>query len=507
MVNYWAILFNIVTMKKILLLLTLSCCIGYNTFAQSSEDFHPCGTPAIKTDWLKKYQANRTAYPKTDVTYYIPVTIHIVGKETETGYFSVESVLAAFCTLNQDFAPADIQFYIEGDFNYINNNDYYEYSNFSTGNLMMDENDVPNTINSYIVLNPAGTCGYNYPGSGRVALNKGCLLPDDHTWAHEIGHDFSLPHTFFGWEYYDGAVNYYEAAPATLDGSFEVEKVDGSNGYTSADGFSDTPADYLAFRWGCDDDNRSTQTQLDPDTVQFVSDGSFFMSYAGDNCMSRFSDEQTTAMRANIESERQNLLYNQEPQPQLEVSDLIPISPLQDEVVPFFDEVTLEWEPIEGATHYFVEITPNAQFTFVLYKFIVDANSLTTTDLRRNRTYYWRISPFNKQYTCTEASSIFSFMTNDVTDIPIVEGLLNFNVMPNPISNGQELNLHFGMEKSLDLAINLYSMTGQLLRSENFDAKTGNNRFTWRDLNYPPGMYFIGIEHHTGKHFEKIVIH
>ena len=495
-------------MKRFVLLFSLCLIIGVIT-AQTSADFAPCGTAPIKTEWLRKYQANRDAYPKSDEILYIPVTVHIVGKETGTGYFAVEDVLAAFCTLNEDFVGADIQFYIAGEFNYINNNDYYEYESFDVGNMMMDENDVPNTINSYIVLNPAGTCGYNYPGSGRVALNKGCLQPTDHTWAHEIGHDFSLPHTFFGWEYIDEDANFYEPAPEILDvgwAELEVEKVDGSNGFTAADGFSDTPADYLAFRWACDSEGLSDQTQLDPDSVQFVSDGAFFMSYAGDACMNRFSDEQIQAMRASILDQRPNLYSLESPYLPVGTAPISVISPEENEVVPYFDEVSLEWEPVENATHYYVEITPNANFSFVLYDYIVEGNTLVTSDLKKNRTYYWRISPYNKQYTCTEPSQIFSFMTNDLTDIPEVEGLLNFTLMPNPVSATQELIIHFGMEQSLDLQINLYSLAGQLLETTNFEAKTGNNTFIWEPLNFPPGMYFIGLESGRGKHFEKIII-
>ena len=497
-------------MKKTLLLLSFFVFTG-TLLAQTSYDVHPCGTAPEKTEWLKKYQANRDAFPKSDETLLIPVTIHIVGKESGTGFFQVDNVLAAFCTLNEDFAPANIQFYIAGDFNYIYNNDYYDYDNFGTGLDMMDEYDVPNTINSYIVQNPAGTCGYNYPGSGRVALGKNCMQATDHTWAHEIGHDFSLPHTFYGWEFYDDdAVNFFEAAPEVLqineDFQIEVEKTDGSNGFTSADGFSDTPADYLAFRWNCGADNLSNQTQLDPDTVQFVSDGTFFMSYAGDNCMSRFSDEQIEAMRASVLDQRQNLLDLVDAQAPLTDLSVTPITPLEDEVVPFYDEVTLEWEPVLGATRYYVEITPSSVFGFVLYKYVVNTNSLITNDLRQNRTYYWRVTPYNEQYTCVEPVGSFSFMTSNVTDIPVVEGLVSFAVLPNPANAGAALQLHFGMEQSLDVEINLYSITGQLLESVAYEALPGNNKVLWDQLDFPPGMYLIGLESGKGKHFEKIII-
>mgnify|MGYP000043822657 FL=1 len=52
-----------------------------------------------------------------------------------------------------------------------------------------------------------------------------------------------------------------------------VEKVDGSNCEYAADGFCDTPPDYLAYRWTC---NQSTGTSfgtmLDPNGESFKSD-------------------------------------------------------------------------------------------------------------------------------------------------------------------------------------------------------------------------------------------
>lgn len=480
---------------------------AYGLAAQSDAP-HPCATPAVKSEWLKKYQSNPTVYPKSDEIIYVPITIHIVGTNTGGGFFDVPDVLEAFCTLNQDFEPTQIQFFIEGDINYISNSAYYDHPQFSTGIEMMQLNNVANTINCYIVVNPAGACGYSSYNNG-IALRKSCIQPEDHTWAHEIGHFLSLPHTFFGWEYYDGDVNFYAPAPETLDVGWDVlqvEKVDGSNCYEAADGFCDTPPDYISDRWSCDDLSLSTQKQLDPDSTEFVSDGTYFMSYAGDACMYRFSDEQIEAMRANLYDEKPNFLYNQTPSPTLSNDDFFVISPLNDEVVPFFDQVTLDWEPIDGATLYHIEITPNPEFTFVLYSYVVDSDFLTTSDLKANRTYYWRVSPFNRQYTCTQYSDVYTFSTNDVTDIPIIEGLLNFSVMPNPVASGNSIDIHFGLENAMDLNISLYSLTGQLMDTRLFRAQSGNNRMSWDRSDFPPGMYFIGLENGQGKHFEKIII-
>ena len=232
-------------MKKLLLASCLTLFTASFLFAQSDHPAGWCGTPAVKSDWLTDFQRNPEIYSFTrGGTEYVPMTIHVVGDDDGNGYFAEPNILEAFCVLNEDFAQVNIQFYIAGEINYLNNSNWFEH-NFNQGEQMMNINNVFGTANCYIVADPAGNCGYfTYQGDA-VALAKGCLQPNDHTWAHEMGHFFYLPHTFFGWEYLDGDPDYSQPAPLVIDGGwndFEVEKVDGSNCNTAADGFCDTPS-------------------------------------------------------------------------------------------------------------------------------------------------------------------------------------------------------------------------------------------------------------------------
>ena len=76
-----------------------------------------------------------------------------------------------------------------------------------------------------------------------------------------------------------------------------VERVDGVNCDIAGDGFCDTPADYLNYRWNCNNQGLSNVTQTDPLGEKLKSDGSLIMSYSSDVCSYRFSEEQIAAMQ------------------------------------------------------------------------------------------------------------------------------------------------------------------------------------------------------------------
>ena len=117
---------------------------------------------------------------------------------------------------------------------------------------------------------------------------------------HELGHYFGLPHTFSGWEGYD---------PEGTDYPWNVEYVDGSNCESAGDGFCDTPADFIGDRWSCPYDfNR-----VDPHGDPYYPDSSLFMSYANDNCVDRFSNEQISSMIYNLLVYRNELLDHPTP--------------------------------------------------------------------------------------------------------------------------------------------------------------------------------------------------
>jgi hypothetical protein len=500
----------------------------YLSPAIAQEPLSPCGTIAQKSVWLQKYQAAPDDFPKNeDTTVYVPLTIHILGNDAGLGFFSYTKFIDAFCTLNEDFEEANIQFYMEGEVNYLSNTAWFEHATVLEGADMMFANNVENTINCYFVSDPASNCGYNLPYAG-MAVAKSCANVNDHTWSHEMGHALSLPHPFFGWEggvSHDDSVphNFNDPAPLTvlydytffkdtlildtmiIDTAF-VEFVDGSNCEIAADGFCDTAPDYLADRWNCNGNEESSTVQKDPNGVTFQSNGTLIMSYADDACSYRFSLEQIAAMRANLYDEKPHLLYNQTPlEPVVEVAELI--APVDNEIVQF-NYAELQWEEVANASHYLIEVSRLQNFPPTLTNsYVSNENSVILYDLLNQKKYYWRVRTFNTHNFCTVFSGKESFETENMVAINEVDIVSSFQIFPTIIQAGAKLNIKAIAIENIDGKVQLFNNLGKLISEQNYKFSSGNNSF---DLpissNIASGLYFITIE--AGDHIstKKLII-
>jgi hypothetical protein len=418
-------------MRIKLILLSLLVFSANILFAQK-ENFNVCGTTEV-SPWLEHYLANKDLYNSDipEAPIYIPLTVHILGDDEGNGYYTKSQIMPALCRLNEDFAPSNIQFFVEDDFNYINNTSWYDHENFGSGVEMMRQNNIARTINCYIVRNPAGNCGYYAPGGDAVALNKGCLSPNDHTWAHELGHFLSLPHTFVGWEgvVYDPSVPTSVYAAQNRRG---IENVNGTNCRSTADRFCDTPPDYLSYRWPCDGQGKSIVVMTDRNGEEFRSDGTLFMSYSNDNCSSRFSLEEIQAMVANLNSVRSGLL-SKEPFEGEVVDKPELLDPALGTAIEFQGS-RLTWSKVENATLYFVQVSrlPNLGGLYIVDDFVKD----TFIDLPKmdiGRTYYWRVQAFNRFSYCSNRTERSNFLSAALTSTSNVESDI-LDVWPNPLS-------------------------------------------------------------------------
>lgn len=515
--------------RQLLLLFLLVCTTGISAFAQETV-IAPCGSVGGRSAWLQRYQSNPEAYPKSlNTTLYVPLTIHLVGTDDGQGYFSVARLLDALCTLNADYVEADIQFFIEGDIRYINNSFWNSHPSVLDGAEMMFANNVPNTLNCYFVSDPAGNCGYNLPYAG-IAMRKACSNADDHTWAHEVGHALSLPHPFLGWEggvSWDDSVphNFNDPAPLTvtynytyfkdtlildtliIDTAF-VEFVDGSNCQIAADGFCDTSPDYLSDRWQCNANGQSNTVQTDPAGVQFRSDATLIMGYADDACSNRFTAEQIAAMQANLLDEKPELLYNQTPEPDITQAVTL-VSPDIGDLVPF-NQVELSWTPVENAMHYMIQVSRVASFPGgITFEFVSETPFLSISELENNKTYYWRVRPYNRNHTCAGFSSSRYFQTGDVSAVSELNGIDRVKLMPNPLSSSAvPLQVEFEASEQTTLAIRLLATSGQVLALWNTRVSTGRQLM---ELAIPdqlaPGLYLIEFsDGYKGRRVEKLSV-
>jgi len=366
------------------------------TAIQANAPPESCGTElsAKQLKWLKAFRQQPTNYLKSaDEPLYIPMQIHILGagyEDNPYGYYPAQEAYRVLCELNDDFTGTGMQFYSAGDFNYIVKAGYYSQFSVSQGLEMMSIHNFPNVINVYITKKAAGYCGYFSPTYDGIVVIKSCIETGDNTLAHEVGHYFSLPHTFLGWE------------NGKTPPSHQQELVDGSNCAITGDYFCDTRADYVSKRWNCPYNGKPL---FDPNGDKMNPDGSFFMSYSNDVCANRFSPEQGEAMIGNVFQMRPYLLESS-PSGIARMDENLLLYPTSSAIPVPFEHVLLSWSEVEGASEYYVEVRNKKMIANVAP---ADASFYTTEtsamlELAPYITYNWSVQPLAENIACTKAA-------------------------------------------------------------------------------------------------------
>ncbi|MGB1247654.1 MAG: zinc-dependent metalloprotease [Chitinophagales bacterium] len=391
-------------MKKIITLLFIAC-ISIS-FAQQMGS---CGTHMTHEDMQSYYQRDVSHLNHNSrALVEIPVAYHIINQDDGTGGFALDDLLDLHCNVNDDFAPADIQFIIVDILN-IDSNYFYDWDDGNAGNNLMDSFNIDNVCNIYLSPNAkSGTtpvCGYSFvpqnyagPNRGGIVLANNCANPGSSTLSHEMGHYLNLPHTFSGWEGQDSP-DENSPAPATIGWwGGQVETVARTNCSNAGDGFCGTLPDYISDRWNCNGNGESQEFQ-DPNGVDFRIDGSNYMSYANDGCHNHFSVDQQSEVNAAPANYRSYLLeYDLESyQPVTATTDII--FPQDNAEYITNSNLNLRWESVEHADYYFVQLAYSSFFNTLIDTIVTDT-SLIVNNLLDNRDYVWRVLPFNYRYTC-----------------------------------------------------------------------------------------------------------
>ena len=488
------------------------------------EHLSPCGTPAYKSEWLKKYQLHPHLYSTDrDELIYVPIAVHLVGEDDGRLMPDVIRIQGALCTLNEDFEQANIQFYLGQPINYIFDDRYAVHETVLQGAEMMAQYDVDQMINCYFMHQAANNQGYNLPYAGMCVRNESAGV-GLHTWAHEMGHQLALPHPFLGWE---GGQGHSGTPQATWTGpspdkvlynytffqdtlildtiiidTAYVELVDGSNCTIAADGFCDTKPDYLAVgEWPCDSNRLSMINQIDPAGNEFRSDATLIMAYSSDNCSSRFTEEQIAAMRAKLASDKADHLGNEQPEPpvvgttagNISPTDLQPVNP---------QNIELSWDAVEGATSYLVQLSILESFGLPVFDTIVSTPSVVIPSLQfSNRDHYFRVKAYNDYHFCAEwLEGTGSFEPDELVSTASVDAT-EWSIYPTVLQHGQSLHIRGGRSKALEVV--LYSTSGRVVKT--YSNVSNGTQLATDDL--ATGIYIVQLSDGQQQSTQKIAIH
>ena len=457
-------------------------------------------------------------------TIYVPISYHLVGNTDGGGKYGLSTVIDELCTLNADMAHTDIQFYLKHEIDMSIENDAWNIGSSSGAtpaqlSLMVPFNNETDAINIYQVTrirDDNGIGGYAHgsvfhntaapnPTQSAVFVKKGSGGSGE-TVAHEFGHHFSLPHTFFGWE---GQSDYVcgSKAPAW------AERYSGANCLTQGDRLCDTDPDYLFGSWNCSGSSNLNMNclQMDADSATGHADGANIMSYAFQCSNRAFSTDQIAAMTWHLN----NLRTNQLGLGTVPTTTAITATPNLTSPIGTssdgYDATTFTWDPVPNATHYAIEISraPTFPYSQLMTDMAIVANSTTytSTELDPNKTYYWRIIPYNEGYFCAAPSTAKSFTSSDfalnTNTIPSIEKI---ELMPNPTYSGQSVNLVIQSSTDFDAGITIYDVSGRLISSEQKAISSGSTVHPISTFGLSAGIYLVAIQSETGVVNKKLVI-
>ncbi|MCH2021763.1 MAG: zinc-dependent metalloprotease [Saprospiraceae bacterium] len=517
-------------MKKFFLIFTFFA-FG-KLFIQAQQ--YNCGVSPFDAAIIKQRMLdNRQLFSKEHVANlmanrvitYIPLTIQNVQNTSGEGSTSVNTILSFLCGLNAIYADQDVQFFIHNQIIDLVSDHIDANSGTANAKTVMFQQKVANTLNIYIgrsIYYPNGSyLSYYEPTKDFVFLQQPMVSADAKTEAHEIGHFFTLPHTFYGWEGVDAEAVYGGGnAPATIN-SETVELVTrgaGANCTSAADGFCDTEADYnsTASISSC----TFTPSVLDPTGATLDPDESNLMSYYDDNCSSVFSSEQKTAIALSIAN--RTFVTNTPPSTSVVTGLSSAVSPLNGALLGSISNPTvrLDWDDVPGATWYLLEVVgtsvpgiwiPNSNDVKYI-GLISNGDShfdLSTNDLTAGLHYAWRIKALNQYSTCASFSGFFDFEattnTTDLRDLPI-EKQISFKVNTNPV-NTIDIPLVIYSAEEVIGSIYIYGVDGREIISFNKQIiNQGENMIQIPGYNFINGAYFTVLTTDRGVLKQKFIL-
>ncbi|RMG79361.1 MAG: T9SS C-terminal target domain-containing protein [Bacteroidetes bacterium] len=473
-----------------------------------------CGMPMdhlhqVKAELLKNREEMKNFVFNRNAVTYVPVRFFLVADSDGSGRGTERSCLTALCNLNTNYKDLDIQFYLK-EFKYINHGTIYDNPMSFSGSNAIANQMIYDAINVFVVDDAGGGAAayfqppYGPSGNDWIVCAKQ-YMTDVRVLSHEFGHFFSLPHTFNGWEpqQWDEAIN---GNPVTQfyapDGTTQVELVNGSNCNIAGDGICDTPADYLFPSGNCSYNLSVMDKNGDLLTPQIEN----YMNYHFGCSQYFFTDDQKQAIKTSLFSFNRNYIRpNYTPVTDEITEQPTVISPQNNEQLNYNKNVYLSWTAVPGAQFYLVDILSG---TTKIRKIVSENSLLLEDDLQPDKTYLWKVMPFNESYGCAQFSSSFKFRTGDgLNSVAKIDEVTGFELSPNPAAAGTDLQIRVLADKNFVADVSLVSLTGRPMNIiRNYEFRSGQTALSLPTTNLPAGVYFVRLQSEKGVLNQKIVL-
>ena len=451
---------------------------------------------------------------RSSIVKYVPVTFILVADDNGNGRVREEQVLSLVDGLNANYADQDMSFYID-QIKYKDHTLMFTETTNAAAIFQMKLLKDPNSMNIFIVKDanngggtPGTTLAYYSSVNDWIVTRKEQVNYALGTLEHEIGHFFSLAHTFAGWECdpYDPDVHGNPVASiwSPCNGSIRNELMDGSNCTTAADRICDTNPDYnFGFGWSVGGDGCAeyTPTVMDynGDVIDVVENN--YMGYFIGCENYEFSPTQKNIIQSDfLSSARAYLRTGYVPTLDTVSEEVSYVYPINGEETGTSGIVDLDWEDVPEATDYLIIVDRSATFSLVPRRFWASESFLTVDGLSPNLTYYWRVWPFNESRTGAGWSPSQSFHTGEVSAVSTIHSVSRLDIFPNPLSAGSELSVAIESDAPFNADFALYDLTGEVVWSRREQQIEAGKHVVVpvSTERLPAGFYILKVQSETG---------
>lgn len=471
-----------------------------------------CGFHPTQTD-IDRLLKNKSNFYNSDgiqvrETIYVPIKFHLVADGQGNGRIEEYKVYDELCNLNQAYAPHGIQFYISGGFNNVNNSNIYNTPGSSIGSIQMTAQKAAkgkNHLNIFVAAKADSgsglgtTLGYYSPTFDLVVIRKDQMGKFNGTVPHEVGHFFSLMHTFNGWdsEAYDKNKHGNPIASKFSPGGVLNELQDGSNCEDAGDFLCDTKPDYN-FGFGWDGCNPFTDEIKDFNGDIIEVDEENFMGYFIGCSEYHFSDMQIAMVKEDyMSSKRDYIKSNFVPTGQQVEGEINIESPENNEDLGVYTEIKLDWNDVPNASRYYVYMKQGASNKA---RYTTTESAIVLPDLLKNKQYRWYVAAVSDFPGCSVRSEEYKFKTGELVYTNVTE-LASLEVYPTVLNSNQVT-----IQSSEDMIIDyqLIDITGRTVDSGQQRIYNGNNQLSF-ESNDLGGIYFLNLNSEKGSKQVKLM--